>query len=995
MEKIGTLVSRAIKENKWLKIDYLNVMKDLTHFWIAIKDIEAGKMLVVDAINYEYNEEIKTYRIYFSSIINATIIDSSIYFGNEELKSKLEKFPLRYEWLHYFETDLKVLEYYKRCYYEDVELEERNHSLMQGFDGRQFINHEYELNNEQIKTVVSLLKRGLQQREEERPIFERMTLNLASIVLHNQKTVPLLYKEIRYDLKNRKLLLSDEIHYNAIFKMNEFTFTARNHLSLDLVELCQIYKNNKDEALTLIQTSIRENERVDSLPWIALYKKQSTLPIEREYEEIARQYQENSLAKPLNAFFGRLSNINRRTKRDHPIFLIDPLNFDQLRAVFNAINQDITYVQGPPGTGKTLTIKNAAVTSLFNDRTMLIVSNNNEAIDNIYTLLTNFSYRGNTIPLSVIRLGNVERTRQAISKMKELYAISQQKTVFEERLPQIKDNIMRSLASANDLMERLENKINLTEKIETYKQLLKDNENTLLSVRILPELEKAQIELGNYQDITEQQVIDSVRIDKDLLEQYLYFSSVRRLKRIERTDYRELFDIIHMDEENNVQAFNDYLSKDDNLNKFLDVFPIVITTNVSAMRLGTTSVHFDLLIMDEAGQCSNATSLIPMARANRALFVGDHRQLQPVIALDASLNMELKRAYDISDTYDYMGNSILRLLRKVDQKSLFIMLRRHYRSKAKIIGFSNRKYYDGRLLYQNDQDANVLRFINVKNNRTNDIWNSSSVEAEEIITQIKALDTTNVGVITPFRNQVDVLEKYLRDADLTHVKVGTIHTFQGGEKDIIFLSPAISERTITRTYDFIKNNEELVNVAITRAKRNFTIVGDINAIRKVNGDTPSDFTDLTDYVISNGELTSAIAPNVSPIISKASGAKIIDSISEKEFLNTLTHFLSTEPDLHMRTKMKITDVVHINPTKSYFRFANSAHFDFVLFDHDDRIVMAFEINGDEHYSDSEVMLRDRMKMAIAKDHNFLIKAIPNSHVRRYDLLVDVINSLKA
>ena len=76
----------------------------------------------------------------------------------------------------------------------------------------------------------------------------------------------------------------------------------------------------------------------------------------------------------------------------------------------------------------------------------------------------------------------------------------------------------------------------------------------------------------------------------------------------------------------------------------------------------------------------------------------------------------------------------------------------------------------------------------------------------------------SIGIITPFVNQKNLIEKELKLAQMDHVVCGTVHAFQGDEKDIILFSTAITDQTQKTTYEWLKNNKELINVATSRAK---------------------------------------------------------------------------------------------------------------------------------------------------------------------------------
>ena len=81
----------------------------------------------------------------------------------------------------------------------------------------------------------------------------------------------------------------------------------------------------------------------------------------------------------------------------------------------------------------------------------------------------------------------------------------------------------------------------------------------------------------------------------------------------------------------------------------------------------------------------------------------------------------------------------------------------------------------------------------------------------------------NTTILCPFVNQVNLINKFLEESGIHEVKAGTIHTMQGAENDTVILSTAISHKTQRRTYEWVKNNSELFNVASTRAKKKFII----------------------------------------------------------------------------------------------------------------------------------------------------------------------------
>jgi hypothetical protein len=80
-----------------------------------------------------------------------------------------------------------------------------------------------------------------------------------------------------------------------------------------------------------------------------------------------------------------------------------------------------------------------------------------------------------------------------------------------------------------------------------------------------------------------------------------------------------------------------------------------------------------------------------------------------------------------------------------------------------------------------------------------------------------------VGVVTPFRAQKETLARMWRDDD--RVRVGTVHTFQGGQRDVMVLSPVAAHNTPPRTTHWVASQVNLWNVAVTRAKSQLITVG--------------------------------------------------------------------------------------------------------------------------------------------------------------------------
>lgn len=984
---IGAILSRAIKQGTWLYISYKNLREEVTYFWISIIDIfPEDKSLSVYGFNYEISTDVKRFdKIYIERILSAQIIEGTYYQDHVNVMRKIDENYMSFEWLQYFDISEKVLSYYEACHLEDVEIEEHNFSLLEGFDEFQLTSeNDFLLNEKQRLILLKLLKKKLSKKASlDRQSIEKLTYNLLAIKTKRNTIIPLFYYDMKFDITENRMVVIKTVKYNPKFKTKEFTYNLIHMVEAQLEKLANAFITLKEEVIRTIQQSLRRDEMIDTRPYIMRFSKSIMIPIADEYATIKDQFFQQTLPRPLNAFFGRFSNINRRKKRTNNLLLLDDkVNLEQLRAMYQALNQDITYVQGPPGTGKTTLIKNVILSSLLNQRSVLITSNNNEAIDHI---LRGFPTDNQLPMLPALRLGNLEYAETAMATIANLHALAPSLQMEDDRYEAVLRQSTVSIEDLNNVLEAYEEKIELESQAEILKQILEQNKDNLAFIKIQDDLTQLESKLKALANIDKANIFRSIRSSHqaELARQFLELETSRRLKKLLEPKYESLLEIIKSNKEDRVYQFLDYLKDDNHFHDLLKVFPVIFSTNIGARRLGPTAPHFDLLIMDEAGQSAVATSLIPMARAERLLLVGDASQLQPITQIDPKTNQEYLLSFGIPKVYDYANNSILKLMQTVDTKSPSIMLKEHYRSDRKIIGFSNQKYYANQLVVKKEDQPAALRFIQVKSNTIGD-KNTAYEEAVFIAKDIKRLGAEDVGVITPFKNQAALINQSLDDLGLHDVKVGTIHTFQGNENKTIYLSLGLTNQTSQFAYDWIKDNQELMNVATTRAKDKLIVVGDEQLVTHYNQGQPSDLHDLVQYTKTFGQYE--VKESSRSEQQRQLGVKALNSKFETDFLHTIQHFLTIYGAVKIKEKIKISDLFTIPSSAHYFSYANTAHLDFVIFDLKQTPLMAIELNGEEHYLSQEVKARDEKKKQILATHGLKLISIPNHYARRYDLI---------
>ena len=735
---------------------------------------------------------------------------------------------------------------------------------------------------------------------------------------------------------------------------------------------------------------------VDDMPYVIGLGMDVVLNLHEEYKAIMDMFEADNVTYPIKAFFGELLERPRRTKA-YPIALINKnINLDQLLAINNAMKYPLAYIQGPPGTGKTNTIINTIVTAFFNNVTVLFASYNNVPIDNVFEKLSSMKYRGKTIPFPVLRLGNTEKVMEAIKYINELRTQVQSLQIFASTLDKRKDDRIDRAKRLSARLKEYEEILDLKERKETLTHLMKYQEHMKNTMKLLPfqtdlqgyqmqKLDKRIAAIGEISDADAMQLLDR---NEDEFYQYLFYTSARYIKALEEPKFQELRQILDSDEtpEKLVNEFNKYMRKSENVRKLQRVFPIIITTCISAHKIGEPEPLFDMTIMDEASQCNVAISLVPIIRGEKLMLVGDPQQLNPVILLGELTNKKLRRRYHVSDEYDYRENSIYKTYLACDAVSDEVLLRNHYRCNKEIIGFNNKKYYNSKLKIQSkSKEPEPLVYMDVKSDNTQ-IKNTSPAEVDEVVEYALLNKDKSIAVITPFVNQKQLIENAIKQNKLSNLVCGTVHAFQGDEKDVVLFSTAISERTSSGTYNWLKNNKELINVATSRAKEKLVLLANGKELERLHaGQADDDLYELAQYIKTNGH--SKITEK--HISSRALGIQPFSTATENAFLENLTHALEniwlSQSKYVIHKEVAISQVFRDNIT--YDDLFYMGRFDFVVYEKQGRSelpILAIELDGKEHFEDAVVKERDRKKNAICKAHNMEIIRVENSYARRYN-----------
>ncbi|MFB7915265.1 AAA domain-containing protein [Streptomyces sp. NPDC056061] len=277
-------------------------------------------------------------------------------------------------------------------------------------------------------------------------------------------------------------------------------------------------------------------------------------------------------------------------------------------------------------------------------------------------------------------------------------------------------------------------------------------------------------------------------------------------------------------------------------------------TSLSARRFPPGPALFDLVVVDEASQCAIPHVLPLLFRARRALVIGDPMQLTHITQTSPHREALIRRGNGLrSDWLEkhhlaYRRHSAFHAAEQSAGGTL--LLDEHFRCHPHIAGISNEFFYDGGLTVLTDTRGRpalarrpAVIWTNVTGRAARPPFGGSWVNEDEIRKVLASVtylleqlppDAT-VGVVTPFTGQAEALRRRLRPYDEERLRIGTVHTFQGGERDVMVLSLVAGEGIHPGAAEWVGGQLNLWNVAITRARGHLIVVGDKEFWRKRGG----------------------------------------------------------------------------------------------------------------------------------------------------------------
>jgi ATP-dependent RNA/DNA helicase IGHMBP2 len=274
------------------------------------------------------------------------------------------------------------------------------------------------------------------------------------------------------------------------------------------------------------------------------------------------------------------------------------------------------------------------------------------------------------------------------------------------------------------------------------------------------------------------------------------------------------------------------------INDLLQNSDVICATLVGSSHPTLRGKKFRTAFIDEAGQALEPACWIPILRSERIIFAGDHLQLPPTIKSNEAARAGLSQTLFEKGIEKHPGQSS--------------MLQVQYRMHEDIMKFSSQYFYKDELIADASVKHELLRpnqapveFIDTagaghaeeQDKETLSRFNHEEAQVlirrveklvEEVCIEEWAEQKITLGIITPYRAQVDYILKLTEASSILEplhglISINTVDAFQGQERDVIAIS-------------FVRSNDKgevgflgdirRTNVAMTRARKKLIMIGD-------------------------------------------------------------------------------------------------------------------------------------------------------------------------
>lgn len=261
---------------------------------------------------------------------------------------------------------------------------------------------------------------------------------------------------------------------------------------------------------------------------------------------------------------------------------------------------------------------------------------------------------------------------------------------------------------------------------------------------------------------------------------------------------------------------------------------IVGATPFATRTQRLSGVEFDTVIFDEASQITLPLAVMGMLTAKRFVFIGDQKQLPPVLTTRQSGGAFRDSVFGV-----------------LADRGFDTMLEETYRMNAELTAWPSEQFYEGMLRSSGDavqrriaypqsptrftdilDSSEPKVFVDLKHrNATTRSQSEASLVVDLLATLLESgIRANQIGVVAPYRAQGREIRNLLRgvipdDATRRQIVIDTVERMQGQERDLVILSLTTSNPAFASNLAEFFFQSERLNVAITRPRSKLIIIG--------------------------------------------------------------------------------------------------------------------------------------------------------------------------
>lgn len=272
-----------------------------------------------------------------------------------------------------------------------------------------------------------------------------------------------------------------------------------------------------------------------------------------------------------------------------------------------------------------------------------------------------------------------------------------------------------------------------------------------------------------------------------------------------------------------------------------DKAQIITATLVGANHYSVRNLNYNTVVIDEAGQALEPACWIPILKAEKIVFAGDHFQLSPTIKSQEAGSNGLSK-------------TLLEKLIDIHPESV-VLLNEQYRMHQNIMGYSSKVFYQNQLnahhsvashlIFDNDKPLIYIDTAGCSFDEKLD--GTSTINPDEaaflvnhltsFVQEVTSKEIDNfpsIAIISPYKQQVQFIKALVEENEAliplkNKISVNTIDSFQGQERDVVYIS--LTRSNSDASIGFLSDTRRM-NVAMTRARKKLVVIGDSATLSK-------------------------------------------------------------------------------------------------------------------------------------------------------------------